>query len=455
MRTGIIPDSRYAGHLIHPASPSKLGNDQCIGREKELELIRIALGLYGKDNKWLDFGFGGPFKPGCRRIRLEGPSGRGKRSLVAEVSRRVGLPLYEIAGHADMSPEDLVIAIVPRPSGATAQAPPLALQASPLTTAFLWGGVAYFDGLHVAPEKALSPLISLLDGRMELYSGLTGLLLTPRPDAAPFYLFCSWDPSGSYALPAFIEQRTAPRLTVGQLAVGHTKSLLGTLAPVDKNQLFETAKEQKQLLLSSELSDAVRALKETMWAVLVARAVQYAEEEQFHEALGRLTAIGNLLPEKRALIEELRGRVAVALRGRAHSLAIRSDRNSAAKATPMYKALLGAGYCERHDRNDLAHCLLHEGNLDEALSEILKAKEEPSAPAVVWITCGEIFEAKNNIPEAIKCYQQAAELPPELCTGGSTTQKIAKKFMAKLAGLKHTTKRRQPWRRAQTKKRPR
>ncbi len=225
------PDDRYAGHLIHPAKPTTVTEGQCIGRENELDLVRIALGL---DENWKGSKDRGLYRAGCQRMRLEGPSGRGKRSIVLEVARRTALPLYEMHGHAGMSSEDLVLAIVPRASDDGHEGSHLVIQASPLATALLWGGILYFDAIHRAPVRALTPLASLLGGRMTLYSGLTGLQLTARPDAAPFIFFCSLDSSESYNLPGFIEQRTLPILELEPLRKDNYDNLLGKLSSTHK-----------------------------------------------------------------------------------------------------------------------------------------------------------------------------------------------------------------------------
>ncbi|MBW2638165.1 MAG: AAA family ATPase [Deltaproteobacteria bacterium] len=160
-----VPDDQYARILIHPAQPSLVSDEQFVGRIEELDLLRIVLGL---DNRWQPSPPTNSRLAGCPRVRLEGTSGRGKRSLVFELARRMGLPLYEIQGHADMSPEDMILAIVPRASTKNDLNPRFCLQASPLATALLWGGIVYFDALHRAPEKALAPLASLLDDRTTL-----------------------------------------------------------------------------------------------------------------------------------------------------------------------------------------------------------------------------------------------------------------------------------------------
>lgn len=448
--TSNAQDDRYSGHLIHPSLPSPIGDEACIGREKELELIRIALGL---NENWQVSQSEGLHTVGCQKIRIEGPSGVGKRSLVLEAARRTALPLYEMQGHADMSPEDLILAIVPRASESGQSNIPLVLQASPLATALLWGGIVYFDAIHRAPEKALAPLASLLDGRMALYSGLTGLQLKPRPDAAPFYFFCSCDPSETINLPAFFEQRSLPRLKLNPLEVSKKKELLGQLHPMDENELLEKVKLTKQKIITRQLKVEIEKTKALMQKSNLEASLKHIENGDIPEAvegLKRLIAIetGAFPSEQQEKIQKFTIALQVfaadllhRLRQEADKLAAKNDEIAAAKASPIYRMFLEIGDFRDYDRNNLAHCLMYEGKLEEALSEIEKALDERDHRyAVAWITRGEILERKKEIHQAIDCYARASEMESEYLSHGRNTREIAEAHLVRLAAKTNKNK---------------
>src|SRR5262249_37090429 len=132
-------------------------------------------------------------------FRLEGPPGVGKNEIVYELARQlsksIGLPFYSIQGHEEMTPEDLSVLIVPDPTGSGSM--PLQLRASPLATALHEGGLFFFDEINRVPERALTPLASVLDKRRELYSATTGVTIQPRDSAARarFRFCCALNPS--------------------------------------------------------------------------------------------------------------------------------------------------------------------------------------------------------------------------------------------------------------------
>src|SRR5262249_48341808 len=95
----------------------------------------------------------------------------------------------------------------------------LTLRASPLATALHTGGLFFFDEINRVPERALSPLASVLDGRQYIYSAMTGMNIGARNDEARqnFRFCCALNPSLSNAghvLPEYIEQRTLPVISI-------------------------------------------------------------------------------------------------------------------------------------------------------------------------------------------------------------------------------------------------
>jgi AAA domain (dynein-related subfamily) len=203
-----------------------------IGREQEIKLCFAAWNLRD-DGKSL---LGDEVPP--LHFRLEGPPGVGKNEIVYEIARRLKLPLYVIQGHEELTPEDLGLILVPDPAGSFRDAP-LMLRASPLATAIHVGGLFFFDEINRVPERALSPLASVLDDRGTIYSALAGVHIGPGRDAGRFRFCCALNPAlsdaGRGVLPEYIEERTLPAIGVGYLKEDKILELLqSNLAPPKK-----------------------------------------------------------------------------------------------------------------------------------------------------------------------------------------------------------------------------
>jgi hypothetical protein len=162
-------DNKYGLEL---ADKQRFQTSNFVGRQEELRLCRAAFGM-DSDGRLSDVMVPLSF-------RLEGPPGVGKNEIVYQIAREMkeaeGIPFYSIQGHEEMTPGDLSILVVPdhKRSGPM----PLERSASPLATALLTGGLFFFDEINRVPERALSPLASVLDSRRSLYSATTGI--TPR-----------------------------------------------------------------------------------------------------------------------------------------------------------------------------------------------------------------------------------------------------------------------------------
>jgi hypothetical protein len=127
------------------------------------------------------------------------------------------LPFYSIQGHEEMTPEDLSILVVPdlEEEGHSG----LGLRASPLATALYVGGLFFFDEINQVPERALTPLASVLDKRQSLYSATTGVVVEPNPLVQKRFRFCcALNPksgeAGRASLPDYIDERTLPVIEV-------------------------------------------------------------------------------------------------------------------------------------------------------------------------------------------------------------------------------------------------
>ncbi len=97
----------------------------------------------------------------------------------------------------------------------------LIVRASPLATAIYEGALFFFDEINRVPERALSPLSSVLDGRKYIYSAMTGIKIKPRDDEAKrrFRFCCALNPALSqsgHVLPEYIEQRTLPVIDINR-----------------------------------------------------------------------------------------------------------------------------------------------------------------------------------------------------------------------------------------------
>jgi MoxR-like ATPase len=212
-----------------------------IGREKELRLCRAAWAVNSTGNRFI---------PNLQPLnfRLEGPPGVGKNEIVYEILRNISqehkVPFYSIQGHEEMTPEDLSILLAP--SGSSRSSTDLILRASPLATAIYEGGIFFFDEINRVPEKALSPLASVLDGRKYIYSAMTGVKIEPKDEKArsSFRFCCALNPgvsdAGQGVLPDYIEQRTLPSLKVDYHSVDQLLEII--LGAVPEREYSESFK---------------------------------------------------------------------------------------------------------------------------------------------------------------------------------------------------------------------
>ncbi|MHA5053891.1 AAA family ATPase [Streptomyces sp. SD15] len=222
--------ARYAeihGVTVALAEPVEVPKRPFIGREMELMMCRVAWGISPDGRELLDSGVP-PLS-----FRLEGAPGLGKNEIVYEIARRLDRPLYIVQGHEELTPEDLALLLTPDPETAQGDSIPLTLRASPLATALYEGGLFFFDEINRVPERALSPLASVLDGRQYVYSAMTGVNIGARDEdaRARFRFCCALNPSLSNAghvLPEYIEQRTLPVIEITQPPFEHLREIIQT-----------------------------------------------------------------------------------------------------------------------------------------------------------------------------------------------------------------------------------
>lgn len=202
---------------IYLADPVSVPQRDFIGREEELMLCKAAWGI-DADYKLAE-NAANPL-----HFRLQGLPGLGKNEIVYELARQLNMALYIIQGHEELTPEDLALLIVPGmvpvdPDYPDELVQSFALRASPLATAIYKGGLFFFDEINRVPERALSPLASVLDGRQSIYSAMAGIHIGPRDEEARqrFRFCCALNPALSesgHVLPEYIEQRTLPVIEI-------------------------------------------------------------------------------------------------------------------------------------------------------------------------------------------------------------------------------------------------
>jgi nitric oxide reductase NorQ protein len=118
-------------------------------------------------------------------VMLKGPTGCGKTRLVEYIADRVGVPLWTVSCHEDMTASDLLGRYVLR-GGETEWVD------GPLTRAVREGGICYLDEIVEARQDATVAIHSLADHRRELNIERLG---GERLKAAPgFQLVVSYNP---------------------------------------------------------------------------------------------------------------------------------------------------------------------------------------------------------------------------------------------------------------------
>jgi nitric oxide reductase NorQ protein len=118
-------------------------------------------------------------------VMLKGPTGCGKTRLVEHVAHKVGVDLYTVSCHEDMTATDLLGRFT-LTEGSTEWVD------GPLTRAVREGAVCYLDEIVEARQDAVVSIHSLCDHRRELFLERQGGV---RVSAAPgFQLVVSYNP---------------------------------------------------------------------------------------------------------------------------------------------------------------------------------------------------------------------------------------------------------------------
>ena len=117
-------------------------------------------------------------------LLIKGPTGCGKTRFVSHMAARLGLPLYTVACHDDLSAADLVGRHLIGSEGTW-------WQDGPLTRAVREGGICYLDEVVEARKDTTVVLHPLADDRRVLPIDRTGELLEAPPS---FMLVVSYNP---------------------------------------------------------------------------------------------------------------------------------------------------------------------------------------------------------------------------------------------------------------------
>ena len=117
-------------------------------------------------------------------VLIKGPTGCGKTRFVQYMAHRLGLPLYTVACHDDLSAADLVGRHLIGAQGTW-------WQDGPLTRAVREGGICYLDEVDEARQDTAVVLHPLADNRRELFLERTGETLQAPPG---FMLVVSYNP---------------------------------------------------------------------------------------------------------------------------------------------------------------------------------------------------------------------------------------------------------------------
>jgi nitric oxide reductase NorQ protein len=117
-------------------------------------------------------------------LLIKGPTGCGKTRFVAHMAARLGLPLYTVACHDDLSAADLVGRHLISGGGTV-------WSDGPLTRAVREGGICYLDEVVEARKDTTVVLHPLADDRRTLPIDRTGEILQAPPS---FMLVVSYNP---------------------------------------------------------------------------------------------------------------------------------------------------------------------------------------------------------------------------------------------------------------------
>jgi nitric oxide reductase NorQ protein len=183
-------------------------------------------------------------------LLLKGPTGCGKTRFVAHMAARLGLPLFTVACHDDLTASDLTGRFLLR-GGETVWSD------GPLTKAVRGGGICYLDEMIEARKDVTVVIHPLTDDRRTLLLDRTGEALVAPPS---FMLVASYNPGYQNILKSLkpsTRQRFAA-LDFGYPSAEREASIIQaeTGLPVDRARLLVRLAERLRALKGRDLEEA-------------------------------------------------------------------------------------------------------------------------------------------------------------------------------------------------------
>jgi len=187
--------AKIRGKSVYLRQPYRAPTSEIVGREQEMTRILAA---------WMSGSSSLPLSP-----LLLGEPGVGKNRIVYECARLCKKELYIYQGHEDTTVEDLVCAV------RFSDDPDKKMDyiVSPLVTAMLRGGICFIDEIGKIRQRALAPLVSVLDERRYLDSDLLGERFHAH-SGFRFVAATNSDDLDENPLPKFIKSRLRPVIAV-------------------------------------------------------------------------------------------------------------------------------------------------------------------------------------------------------------------------------------------------
>jgi nitric oxide reductase NorQ protein len=180
----------------------------------------------------------------CLPVLLKGPTGCGKTRLVQTMAEELGLPLFTVACHEDLTAGDLVGRFLLR-GGETVW------EDGPLTRAVRQGGICYLDEIVEARADTTVVIHPLADHRRELNIERLGESLVAPP---AFMLVLSYNP-GYQSVLKDLKASTRQRMIVIELNYPS--------AEIEERVLIQEAQiEREWAARLVRLGQAIRALKD-------------------------------------------------------------------------------------------------------------------------------------------------------------------------------------------------
>ncbi|MDF1814444.1 MAG: AAA family ATPase [Verrucomicrobiales bacterium] len=178
-------------------------------------------------------------------------AGQGKTSLVNEVAKESGRPVYVLNGHEDLTAESLLTEITPTGSGQ------FEYVVQPLLAAVISGGILVIDEINRLNDSAMASLYSLLDARRTVSSSIFGMTFKA---AEGFSMFGLANPFPTPLLPA-ADQRLRPILKWRDYTPAEVLEIVNSLESLTDSRLDEAYKRVVANRKSIPVRSALTILK--------------------------------------------------------------------------------------------------------------------------------------------------------------------------------------------------